>query len=156
MERGPHRSRTGRIKDWWSVFKTPQYQNPIYFIGYLIMVGIGLIGIFDPPRTVEGALGPLLMAALASFALIGGLNNLFSLIKGWWWLERLGLIMIAGAIVSYALTVLIMHIQSDSGTRLLQLGYITFSSVSIVSRFFIIRKWSFEPPNLGVIVPNGR
>lgn len=135
-----------RLKNWWKHFSASPYQKPTYFLVYIVVIWIGLVALFDPPRTVQNQVGPVLITVIALFGLVGGSTGLFSLLAKWWWLERLALVLMWGAAMAYLTTVLLLHIQSDMGSRLMQMGWITIASFVPAIRFLSILHWSYEPP----------
>lgn len=133
------------VKRWWRSFNDPELQKPLFLIAYAIGVYTGAVTIINPPSSIQSELGPVLMMATGVIWFVGGVTCLVTIFTDWWWLERLGLILLWGGILAYFGTVFIVHLESVSGSRLTQLGVILLATIGFVSRFLSIREWSYAP-----------
>lgn len=137
---------TTPVKRWWRSFSDPELQKPLFLIAYAIGVYTGAVTIISPPTSIQNELGPVLMLLTGVTWLAGGLICLVTIFTDWWWLERLGLILLWAGILAYFGTVLMVHLESIAGSRLTQLGVILLATIGFASRFLSIREWSYAPP----------
>lgn len=134
-----------RILQAWRVLTDPPHQKPVYLFVYMVTIMTGVVTILFPPRTIEGAVGGLLMGINGWSWLIGGLICAITLFTRWWWLERFGIGLAVLGTVMYGLVVATLHVL-ESGSRLTQLGMIALAGCLFLIRWLSIREWSYAPP----------
>lgn len=139
--------RAGLVMRAWHRIHEPRVSKVIYLVGYLIAIGIGTVTLWRPPTSIETPLGPTLTTIWAALILAGAIGSALAVLPGWWWLERLGIISIAGGALIYFGVVLTLHFQGPEGSsRLTQAGVILCLAWTIsANRLWETRGYSFEP-----------
>lgn len=115
-----------------------------YAVLYAVTIGTGIVTLLVPPMSIAGELGPQLTVVWSVFWLLGGFGGLLTVFPGWWWAERLSIVLVWAGLGIYAVVVLSLHFQA-SGSRLTQLGMILLAAGLGYIRWLGIRKYSFEP-----------
>ena len=133
-----------RWLDVWLRVKEPRVLRVIFFLGYLVVLGTGIVTLTNPPTTIEGALGPLLAVSWALFWIVGGIGGSLTVLQGWWEVERYAVAAVMFGLAIYAAVVIILHVQSP-GSRLTQLGWLVIGVLFFVLRLLLIRGHDFEP-----------
>lgn len=131
----------------WHRIHEPRVAKVIYLIGYVIAVAIGVVTLWRPPTSIETPLGPGLTAIWAVLILAGATASTVAVLPGWWWLERLGILSVAGGALIYFGVVLSLHFQGPpDSSRLTQAGVILgFAWLISANRLWEIRGYTFEP-----------
>lgn len=132
----------------------PRHVKVTYALIYTAVVTTGIATLLDPPRSIEGQLGTALTVIWSVFLIIGGTVGALTVLPGWWWAERLGIILTTTGITIYAVVVLSLHIIAE-GSRLTQLGMILLASSVFIVRWVLIRHYSFEPRTAGIPIREG-
>lgn len=138
------------FRDVWEKIVSPKHMTLAYFCIYAVTVIGGLVSVFIPPVTLQYELGPALTVIWGSLILLGGITGLVSVLPGWWWLERLGIVLaVTGIGIYFAILVYIqLEIYSSpyaAGSRWTQLS-MTFLAMSVfIVRWLFIRAYSFAP-----------
>ena len=133
-----------RLRTAWESITEPRHLKVTYLVIYLVVVYTGVVTLIAPPRTIEGVLGSLLSLGWSGFLIVGGLGGLMTVLPGWWWAERLSILMASAGIGIYGATVFGLQV-TQSGSRLTQLGVIALALSVFVVRWTLIRRYSFEP-----------
>lgn len=131
---------------WWRQVTDPPHQKPAYAMVYIVTALTGLVTLMVPPKSIEGAIGPILMLLIGALWCAGGALAFVTLFSRWWWLERLALAVAALGTVLYGSVVAMLHIQAE-GSRLTQLGIVILSLLLYLVRWISIRQWSYAPPD---------
>lgn len=87
----------------------PRVVRLIHFGIYLCMFASGFVLLLDPSHQYKDVIGLSLVYVLGSFLLIGGLMGATSVLPGVWWLERVGIILLATSMAVYIVIVLTLH-----------------------------------------------
>ena len=129
----------------WRNVTEPRHLKIAYAFFYSVAIGLGLIALCAPPQSIVGELGPILTNLWGVFALIGGATGLGTVFTGWWFIERLGIVMLWAALGIYLLVVVVLQVTSESGNRYAQMTLFIFSAGLFYVRWWLIRDYSFEP-----------
>lgn len=133
-----------RIQRAWESITEPRHLKATYFVFYGLALLTGLATLIRPPQAIEGALGTSTTALWAACAIMGGFGGMLTVFPGWWFAERLSIVMIWLGAGIYFIVVLSLHI-AQSGSRLTQMGWILMGAGLFFVRWLIIRRYSFEP-----------
>jgi hypothetical protein len=129
----------------WANVTAPRHLKVAYFFFYAVAVGFGLIALFAPPQSITGELGPILTDLWGVFALLGGAAGMGTVFTGWWFIERLAIVLIWAALGIYLLVVVILQFSSVEGNRWAQMTLFVFAAGLFYVRWWLIRDYSFEP-----------
>lgn len=132
------------VRRLWRAISEPRHLKVTYWVFYTIAFLTGVVTLFAPPRSIEGALGPALTTIWALFVVVGGFGGMLTVLPGWWWAERLSIVLIWCGSGIYFVVVLSLHLTMD-GSRLTQLGWITLGGCLFFVRWLLIRNYTFEP-----------
>lgn len=138
------RARAIRIRRLWESITEPRHMKTAYAVLYMITILTGIATLLVPPSSIAGELGEPLTVAWSVFLIMGGFGGLLTVFPGWWWAERLSIILVWTGLVIYAIVVLSLHFTS-SGSRLTQLGVLGLAGGVGYIRWLMIRRYSFEP-----------
>lgn len=128
----------------WARIQEPKVITVYQFVIYVVVTLTGLAAWFFPPTSIEGAIGPVLTQMFAGLLVTGGLLGSIAVLPGIWWLERAGVLACATGALIYGGVVLSLHV-TQSGSRLVQLGVITWALLSIAQRWHRIRRYAYDP-----------
>lgn len=115
-----------------------------YFFIYSLAAMGGLSALIDPPSTVEGAIGALAMAILASMLLLGGVVGAPAALLGVWRFERTAVIAIGSAAAIYGLTIIVRQF-SMPGSRILHLSFVLIVLLMQYVRWQRIKRRPYDP-----------
>ena len=132
------------IRRLWAAISEPRHMKIAYAVLYGVTLLTGVATLLVPPTSIAGELGQPLTVAWSVFLMLGGFGGLVTVFPGWWWAERLSIVLVWLGLGIYAMVVTALHFQS-SGSRLTQLGMILLASGLGYVRWLMIRKYSFEP-----------
>lgn len=133
-----------RLRHLWAQVTEPRHLKATYFVFYGIALLTGIATLTRPPQSIEGAIGSQTTAVWASFVIMGAFGGMLTVFPGWWFAERLSIIMIWLGAGIYFAVVLWLHF-TGSGSRLTQMGWIALGAGLFFVRWLIIRKYTFEP-----------
>ncbi|MFT4282377.1 hypothetical protein [Microbacterium sp.] len=133
-----------RVRRLWDSITEPRHMKAAYFVLYTVLTGTGIATLLVPPTSIAGELGQPLSVAWSVFWILGGFGGMLTVFPGWWWAERLSIVLMWAGFAIYGLVVFSLHFTS-SGSRLTQFGVIVFASGVGYIRWLQIRKYSFEP-----------
>ena len=134
------------VRRLWDLITEPRHLKALYATIYLVVLATGMVTLLAPPQSIEGELGQLLTVAWSVFLLLGGFGGMLTVFPGWWWAERLSIVLTLTGIGIYGVVVASLQLTSSgSGSRLTQLGIITLAASPFIIRWVLIRKYSFEP-----------
>jgi hypothetical protein len=133
-----------RVKRTWESITEPRHLKATYFVLYGVALVTGFATLTRPPQSIEGALGAPTTALWAAFVIMGAFGGMLTVFPGWWFAERLSIVMIWLGAAIYFLVVLSLQI-AQSGSRFTQMGWILMGAGLFFVRWIIIRRYSFEP-----------
>ncbi|MGF3055600.1 hypothetical protein [Microbacterium sp. YY-01] len=128
----------------WESITEPRHLKVAYLAIYSVVLATGVATLLDPPRSIEGQLGAVLTVVWSVFLIVGGFGGMLTVLPGWWWAERLSIILALGGVTIYGTVVISLHLTAE-GSRLTQLGMIALAVSTFVVRWVLIRTYSFEP-----------
>lgn len=137
-----------RLRRLWSRVTEPRLLSVVYFAIYTVVLLTGVATLLAPPMSIEGALGSILTVIWSVLLIMGGTGGMLTVLPGWWWAERLSILLVWAGIGIYLTVVISLHI-TGSGSRLTQLGMIVLATSTFVVRWVLIRKYSFAPQSRG-------
>ena len=132
------------LRRLWESITEPRHMKVTYAAIYALVLATGIATLLGPPRSIEGELGSVLTVIWSVFLIVGGTAGALTVLPGWWWAERLSLILTMTGITIYGLVVLSLHLTQE-GSRLTQLGMILLAMSVFAVRWMLIRHYSFEP-----------
>jgi len=135
----------GALLALWERITEPRHLKAAYAVFYAVVVGLGLIALIAPPQSISGELGPVLTVTWGVLALVGGGGGLATVFPGWWFAERLSIIVIWCALGMYLLVVIVLQFSSESGARWAQMTLFVLAAGLFYVRWLGIREYSFEP-----------
>lgn len=133
-----------RLHRAWLRITEPRHMKATYAGLYTITILTGIATLLVPPTSISGELGEPLTVAWSVFLIMGGFGGLLTVFPGWWWAERLSIVLVWAGLGIYGIVVISLHFSS-SGSRLTQLGMICLAAGVGYVRWLQIRKYSFEP-----------
>lgn len=133
-----------RVQRAWESITEPRHLKATYFVLYGVALVTGFATLTRPPQSIEGALGAPLTALWAAFVIMGAFGGMLTVFPGWWFAERLSIVMIWLGAAIYFLVVLSLQI-AQSGSRFTQMGWILMGAGLFFVRWIVIRRYSFEP-----------
>lgn len=129
----------------WSRVTEPRHLKVAYALFYAVAILLGVIALTAPPQSISGELGPVLTIGWGILAMVGGVVCLGTVFTGWWFLERLGIVLIWLALGVYLLVVVLLQLTSSEGSRGAQITLFVFAGGLFYVRWWLIRAYSFEP-----------
>lgn len=137
-----------RIHHWplkvWLRIQEPRIVSLLQFFIYLCALAAGIAAIASPPRSIEASAGAFLTTYWAWTLVAGGLIGAVAVLPGIWWLERSAVIACVGATLIYAVNIWALHV-TETGNRLVQLFMIMGLVFHFITRWFRIRRYSYDP-----------
>lgn len=133
------------VKHVWAQARKPPRQDPIYFIVYVATAWFGVWVLAQPPRTVEAEWGPIVSTGWAWFLIVGGTICAAVAFTRWWWVERLGMLPLATALLSYGSLIIWAHFTSE-GSRSMQTWVVLLGAALIAVRLASFRGYAYGPP----------
>lgn len=84
----------------------PRIIRLIQFGVYLCMLtaGVGLLS--NPPRNFEGVIGITMVYVFGSFIFVGALFGAVAVLPGFWWFERVGIMLLLTGLCIYTIIIL--------------------------------------------------
>ena len=133
------------LRQAWLRITEPRHLKAAYAVFYAVAISLGLIALLAPPQSISGELGPVLTATWGVLALTGGTGGLITVFPGWWFAERLSIVIIWCALGMYLLVVIVLQVSSESGARWAQMTLFVLAAGLFYVRWNEIREFSFEP-----------
>lgn len=133
------------LRQVWHRITEPRHLKAAYAFFYAAVIGLGLIALLAPPQSISGELGPVLTVTWGVLALAGGSGGLVTVFPGWWFAERLSIVIIWCALGMYLLVVVVLQVSSESGARWAQMTLFVLAAGLFYVRWYDIREYSFEP-----------
>lgn len=132
-----------RVRALWATVAEPRHLKATYFVFYAMALLTGFATLVRPPQSIEGALGTPLTMIWAGFVIMGSFGGMLTVFPGWWWAERLSIVLIWTGAAIYFLVAATLHTPSNS--RLTQMGWIALGAGLFYVRWLLIRKYTFQP-----------
>lgn len=129
----------------WYLIHEPRIITAITACYWAVVTAIGVAALTAPPPMIAHQAGPILTTVWACFLLGGGVLGVVGCLPGWWWIERAGIIATGTGAVIYLATVIALHYQAVSGSRLVHAGFILLALISLVIRWLRIRGPQVDP-----------
>ena len=128
----------------WLMLHEPRIITAATGVMWAILIGIGTAALLAPPATISHQMGPALSVVWATLLMVGGALGLVGCLPGWFWIERVGLILAGTGATMYLAVVLLLH-YAEPGSRLVQAGFVILSLASLVVRWLRIRGPQIDP-----------
>ena len=128
----------------WLMLHEPRIITAATGVMWAILIGIGTAALLAPPATISHQMGPTLTVVWAILLMVGGLAGLVGCLPGWFWIERVGLILAGTGASMYLAVVLLLH-YAEPGSRLVQAGFVILSLDFLVVRWLRIRGPQIDP-----------
>ncbi|WP_105033483.1 hypothetical protein [Cryobacterium aureum] len=124
--------------------KEPRSTRLAFFCIYLILVLGGSSAFTGPPTSIDDTLGSALTLLWGAFFIVGGILGASSVLRGSWWVERVGLLSSGTAFAMYAVVITFLQIQ-QAGPYLMQLCIIAVALTTLTLRWTQIRRYAYDP-----------
>lgn len=134
----------GRLHSIWLRVQEPRKQSAVYFLVYLLTTTLGGAIMADPPRTLQGTIGQMLVVVWAGMLVLGGGTGLLTVLQGWWWLERAGAVLCGFAMLVYGVAVGTLPLTQFS-MRLATISFMMLALLLFVARLLKTRHSSYDP-----------
>lgn len=132
------------LHNLWLRIQEPRKQSVVYFLVYLGIVVLGAAIMLDPPRSLQGTIGHALVLIWAGMLVLGGGTGLFTVLQGWWWLERAGAVLCGFAMLVCGVAINALPVSQFS-LRLVTLSSIMLGVLLFVARLLKTRHYSYDP-----------
>lgn len=133
------------FQTWWLRVPEPRELSVAFTLVYALAFTTGVVTLILPPTSLSREVGgPHVMASVGALLVLGAIVSMCGGAIEHWKLERVGLWLMAGALLIYAGIVGALHLSS-SGSRLTQLGVIGIALASLLVRYLMIWRFSFRP-----------
>lgn len=126
----------------WLALHEPRKQTAVFGLAWLLVLALGLVAVSWPPGGFVHRLGPLMTTVWGWLVLIGGALGLIGCPRGWWWLERSGIIAAGTGAVIYIIAVVSM---TPPGSRLFHALWVAIVLVGLAARWTMIRGAQLDP-----------
>lgn len=140
----PATPRAGVMHALFGWIPEPRIVRGLLLVMYVTMFCVGASTLVDPPQTIAGAAGPLLMGALASFVLVGAFLASLAVLPGILWLERCGIVAMILGISAYGFVLLNLGPPATGPSDLL-LGIVAASMLGLLVRYAQSPKADIDP-----------
>ena len=128
----------------WLRVQEPRKQSAVYFLVYMITTVLGAALLIDPPRSLQGTLGQVLIMVWSGMLVVGGGTGMLTVLQGWWWIERAGTWMCGFAMLIYGLAISALPVTQMS-LRLATLSFMLLGVLLFVVRILKTRHYSYDP-----------
>lgn len=128
----------------WYLLHEPRIVTAWTGLTWVVLIGIGTSALLAPPATITHQMGPVLTVVWAVLLLVGGILGLTGCLPGWYWVERVGIILAGTGALMYLAVVLALH-YAEPGSRLVQAGFIVFAVAYLGVRWLRIRGPQIDP-----------
>ncbi|MET3349654.1 UNVERIFIED_ORG: hypothetical protein ABID57_001326 [Arthrobacter sp. UYEF1] len=128
----------------WLRVQEPRKQSAVYFAVYLLTTTLGGAILIDPPRSLQGTIGQVLVMIWAGMLVLGGGTGLATVLQGWWWLERAGTVLCGFAMVVCGIAIGALPVSQVS-MRLVTICLMMLALLLFVARLLKTRHYSYDP-----------
>ncbi|MDN4646463.1 hypothetical protein [Arthrobacter sp. PsM3] len=135
---------TSPFRALWLRVQEPRKQTTVYFFVYLGVTVLGGAILADPPRSLQGTIGQLLVMVWAGMLVLGGTTGLLTVLQGWWWLERAGAILCGFAMAVCGVAIQALPVTQLS-MRVVTLSLMMLALLLFVARLVKTRHYSYDP-----------
>ena len=133
------------LQTWWLRIPMPRELSVAFTLLYVIAFASGIATLLVPPISLSREVGgPEVMASVGVLLSVGALTSMWGGYREHWKVERIGLWLMAWALLIYAAIVAALHFSS-TGSRLTQLGVIAMALTAFLIRFLMIWRFTFRP-----------
>ena len=117
----------------------PRVYRLLQLIIYILLFVAGLGLTIWSPVSLISVIGHWYLYAMAWTLIVGSLFSSVAILPGIWWLERVGLILMATGMAIYMVTI------ASLGTSVLGFCITAAFILRFIQRWFEIRTWMLEP-----------
>lgn len=143
-QNGGHLKRALHFAFGW--IEEPRVVRVLCFLAYLIAAYGAYVALFDPPRTIEGAVGIFFMGLIGVSFALGSVIASIAVLPGWWWMERAGLLALIVGFIAYAFVVISLSLsETEDLNRGLQTVAVLIALIALVIRIVSIRGSDLDP-----------
>ena len=133
------------LQTWWLRVPMPRELSVAFTLLYAIALCTGVATLLWPPMSLSREVGgPQVMASVGALLVLGAVIAMIGGAREHWKLERIGLWLMAWALLIYATIVTVLHYTSE-GSRLTQLGVISMALIAFLVRYLMIWRFTFRP-----------
>lgn len=133
------------LQSWWLRVPMPRELSVAFTLLYAIAFCTGVATLLWPPMSLSREVGgPQVMASVGALLVLGAVVAMLGGAREHWKLERIGLWLMAWALLIYAAIVTVLHYTSE-GSRLTQLGVISMALIAFLVRYLMIWRFTFRP-----------
>ena len=133
------------LQTWWLRVPMPRELSVAFTLLYAIALVTGIVTLLSPPVSLSREVGgPQVMASVGALLVLGAIISMLGGAREHWKLERIGLWLMAWALLIYAVIVTVLHYTSE-GSRLTQLGVISMALIAFLIRYLMIWRFTFRP-----------
>ena len=133
------------LQTWWLRVPMPRELSVAFTLLYAIAFCTGVATLLWPPTSLSREVGgPQVMASVGALLVLGAVIAMLGGAREHWKLERIGLWLMAWALLIYATIVTVLHYTSE-GPRLTQLGVISMALIAFLVRYLMIWRFTFRP-----------
>lgn len=134
------------LQTWWLRVPMPRELSVAFTLLYALALGTGIVTLARPPLSLSQEVGgPQVMASVGVLLVVGALLSMYGGARENWKVERVGLWFMSWALLIYAGIALALHIGSETGSRLTQIGVIAMALVAFLVRYLMIWRFSYRP-----------
>lgn len=127
----------------WESITEPRKLRTVYFFVYVVTFVTGLAVLSEPPRELTYSLEEL-VPLLGVPMTLGGIFGAVAVLPGWWWVERLGILLASGAILIYAVSVIWVTARTEF-PAVSTLGMLALTAAVYVVRWIGTAHYRYEP-----------
>ena len=133
------------LQTWWLRVPRPRELSLAFTALYTLALATGIFTLLFPPISLSKEVGgPQIMASVGGLLVLGALISMVGGAREHWKLERIGLWLMAWALLIYAAIVTVLHYTSE-GSRLTQLGIIGMALIAFLIRYLMIWRFTYRP-----------
>lgn len=133
------------LQTWWLRVPVPRELSVVFTLLYGIALITGIATLLWPPMSLSREVGgSQVMASVGALLVLGAVIAMIGGAREHWKLERIGLWLMAWALLIYATIVTVLHYTSE-GSRLTQLGVISMALIAFLIRYLMIWRFTFRP-----------
>jgi hypothetical protein len=130
----------------WRGVQEPRLRTVLYWLSYLVLLGIGLHDLLVPSSFIQHELPvPGLVVGWDVILIAAGLSGAVAALPGWWWLERIAITLTVTGLTIYLTTLIDAWLRLHRADTLTEAGLVVFAILSVLARFTVIRKLSYGP-----------